>query len=52
MSESPFQTMQSAAVGLHELFTSYINAGFTRFEAFQLVKAIMVATIQQPPTSR
>lgn len=43
-----FQTMQTAAVGLHELMVSYIRAGFTRTEAFELCRSIMVATIAQP----
>lgn len=38
------QSMMIAAVGLHELFLSYIEAGFTRAEAFELCKAIMQAT--------
>jgi hypothetical protein len=38
------QSMMIAAVGLHELFVSYMEAGFTRAEAFELCKAIMQAT--------
>lgn len=49
MNESPFTTMRSAAVGLHELMTSYIEAGFSRAEAFELCRSIMVATVSQPP---
>lgn len=46
MSGDPLQSMAIAAVGLHELFTSYMQAGFTRQEAFELAKAVMVATIR------
>lgn len=53
MNESPFHTMQTAAVGLHELLRSYVEAGFTRQEAFELCRTIMHATIsnqtQCPP---
>lgn len=38
------QSMMIAAVGLHELFASYMEAGFSRQEAFELCKAIMQAT--------
>lgn len=47
MNQKPDQQIQSmmiAAVGLHELFVSYMQAGFTRSEAFELCKAIMQAT--------
>jgi hypothetical protein len=53
MAEShQFQTMQYAAAGLHELFDSYMKAGFTRQEAFELVRSIMMATVanQRPPS--
>lgn len=42
-----FRTMTAAAMGLHELFTSYIRAGFTRQEAFELCREILRATVQQ-----
>ncbi len=41
-----FQSMQIAAVGLHELFDSYQRAGFSRQEALELVRSIMVATVK------
>lgn len=34
-------TLTIAAVGLHELFDSYMKAGFTREEAFQLVQVVL-----------
>lgn len=40
------QSMMIAAVGLHELMISYEKAGFTRQEAFEMCKAIMIATVQ------
>lgn len=40
-----FQSMTVAAVGLHELYSSYIEAGFSRQEAFELCKSIMQATV-------
>jgi len=36
----PF-TMLETAIGIHEIFTSYIRAGFTREEALELVKVSM-----------
>lgn len=41
----PIQSMQIAAVGLHELMQSYVKAGFSRQEAFELCRAIMVTTV-------
>jgi hypothetical protein len=37
----PFSTMEEGAMQLHELFSSYVKAGFTREEALQLVLAIV-----------
>lgn len=34
---------------LHELFLSYMAAGFNRSEAFDLVRTIMAAVIANPP---
>lgn len=50
--EERFRGMTTAAVGLHELFTSYMRAGFTRREAFELCKAIMSSTVAStlPPS--
>lgn len=38
--------MAAAAIGLHELFTSYVDAGFTRGEALQMVMCILTAAAQ------
>lgn len=46
---NPLMSMAIAAAGLHELFLSYMNAGFRRHEAFELCKAIMVSSIQAQP---
>lgn len=35
--------MQYAAIGLHELYQSYIQAGFSRAQAFELVKVVLAA---------
>lgn len=36
-------TMDEGAIAQHEVFMSYMRAGFTREEAFQLVLEIMKA---------
>lgn len=38
--------MRTAAVAMHEVFISFMAAGFTRAEALELVKTQMVAQIQ------
>lgn len=42
----PQQTMAIAAVGLHELYQSYLRAGFTPEQAFDLVKVALTVSIQ------
>lgn len=42
------QTLSSAAIGLHELYQSYIAAGFTVMQAFELVKVALAASISRP----
>ena len=37
---------ETAANELKELFDSYVNAGFSRFEALQLVSTIMSGIVQ------
>lgn len=39
--------MNTAAITIHELFESYMRAGFTREEAFELCKLTLVASSQQ-----
>ena len=52
MNEQPnyLADMRSAAVGLHELYTSYIAAGFTQKQAFELAKAAMAAAVHAQNT--
>ena len=38
----PAVTMNDGAIQLHEMFMSYVNAGFTRPEALHIVVALMV----------
>ncbi|MEU7431068.1 hypothetical protein AB0B07_09455 [Streptomyces sioyaensis] len=38
----PMTTLAEAATGLHELYESFIAAGFTRDEALEVIKAIVV----------
>ncbi|MGW4030762.1 hypothetical protein ACWEFL_15820 [Streptomyces sp. NPDC004838] len=37
----PVSKLAAAAVALHELYTEYQRAGFTRAEAMELVKVIV-----------
>lgn len=39
----PITEMAAAAAQLHELFTAYMEAGFSRMEALHLVSAILTA---------
>ncbi|WP_405710063.1 hypothetical protein OG264_16030 [Streptomyces xanthophaeus] len=39
--DSPLSKLATAAVALHELYTSYVTAGFTKAEALELVKAMI-----------
>lgn len=38
---SPISELAAAAAQLHELFTAYVESGFTREEALELIKAII-----------
>jgi hypothetical protein len=38
MPTSPFTEIQACAAQFHELFTAYVNAGFTRAEALTLLR--------------
>ncbi|MFJ5802700.1 UBA domain-containing protein [Streptomyces decoyicus] len=38
----PMAVLTEAATGLHELFESFVDAGFTRAEALEVIKAIAV----------
>lgn len=39
---NPFSQMTEGAIGLHEMYTSYVEAGFTRSEALELVARVLV----------
>lgn len=43
----PITQLAAAAVQLHELYVSYIEAGFTEAQAFDLVKALLLASASQ-----
>lgn len=45
MPESPLTQLAGAAVQQHELFMSWVNAGFTRAEAMQLLLAAFTTMI-------
>ena len=38
--------LQQSAIALHELFTSYVNAGFTREEALRLILVLMAQRVK------
>lgn len=46
MPRNPFGEMAAAAVQLHELFSSFVAAGFTRAEALEIM--IRMATSSAP----
>ena len=43
---NPFNELDVGAVGAHELFMSYVRAGFTRAEALEIVKTIMIEFVR------
>lgn len=47
MSDDPFTAIQSAAIQMHELLLAYVAAGFTREEAFDLVKTALIENMRQ-----
>lgn len=44
--EDPITALAAAATGMHELFTAYIDAGFTRAEALQILIAVVTAPMR------
>lgn len=42
---SPISELAAAAAQMHELFTSYIEAGFTREEALDLIKTLLFRSL-------
>jgi len=45
MEEQPALTLAETAIALHELFTSFVDAGFTEEQALYLVAEVMVSPI-------
>jgi hypothetical protein len=43
--EDPITLLAAAAAQLHELYVSYVAAGFTEAQAFDLVKTLLAAGI-------
>ena len=43
--ESPLSEMAASAVATHEMFESFVSAGFTRTEALYLVGQILAAAM-------
>jgi hypothetical protein len=43
--EDPITELAAGAAQLHEAYLAYCNAGFTEDQAFELVRAILVASI-------
>jgi len=41
--EDPITQLAAAAAQVHELYISYIEAGFTEAQAFDLIKTILAA---------
>jgi hypothetical protein len=48
MQEPLKATLMVAATGLHELYLSYLKAGFSRSEAFELVKVVLAEQVKVP----
>lgn len=49
MTDDPLTELQTAVAQQHELFVSYIEAGFTRDEALDIIKTIVVEAMRQDP---
>lgn len=41
MNDSPIQTMLQAAIAIHEVFLSYVEAGFSEEQSMELIKEII-----------
>ena len=46
--EDPISLLAEGAAQLHELFTAYVNAGFSRAEALQITVGIITAQPRPP----
>jgi hypothetical protein len=42
MPADPFSAMAAAAVSLHEMYRSFVTAGFSEAQAFELVRSMVV----------
>lgn len=47
-SEDPISALASGAIGLHVLFLSYVEAGFTPDQALHLVTAMILEAMRHP----
>ena len=45
--EFPLTELAAAAAQLHELYTAYLQAGFSEAQAFELVRSMAAAGIKQ-----
>ncbi len=43
----PISTLDMAAAQQHELYTAWIDAGFTEQQAFELLKLAWIASLQR-----
>lgn len=43
---SPFSDLDTAAISQHEIYESYCRAGFSKFEALELVKAFVTEQVR------
>jgi len=48
---SPIGPAAAAAIGMHETLTAYMDAGFTRGEAMQIVLVVLTEGLRQGGTS-
>jgi hypothetical protein len=44
---NPFGEIDTSATVLHEMFQSYLRAGFNRYEALELVKIMVIEQTKQ-----
>lgn len=44
--KSPFSDLDGASITLHEMFSSYVRAGFTRQEALELTKVTIAEQVK------
>ncbi|GAA1888291.1 hypothetical protein GCM10009837_07670 [Streptomyces durmitorensis] len=43
--EDPITELAAGAAQLHEVYLAYLDAGFTNDQAFDLTKAVLIASI-------